>query len=329
MNDPAREYRGAALARIIATGRAASPTHRWVEHPFGVTRLPGRPRRVVSIGLDEHDLLLHLGIVPLLVRDVWGEQPSAVWPWSRHLVGAAMPETFTTAEPPLARIRALEPDLIVATWEMVDEEQYAELSSIAPTLPNSNPTDPWSQPWDDHFLELAAALGQRRSAQAMIDGVWTRIIDIAEGHPHWRGMTAASLAAHDDGLCIDVTHRRGELLSALGFGLPAELTQHDDRCVLVHQDAIGVVDRDLVVWVNGSDDPRSVVAYPGRTDLRAHREGREVYLDKRYTAAFSVQSPLSLHFLLDLLVPEIEAAVDGRPHPPVSLAARYGVSPPS
>lgn len=329
VDERAREFRGFELARLVAGCGSCDPTWRWIEHPYGATKVPGRPRRVVSLGLDEHELLLHLGIVPLLVRDEWGDQPNAVWPWARHLLGGARPATFTGDALPLDRIRALAPDLIVATWDAVDEARYRELAAIAPTLPNSsNPTDPWPQLWDEHFLELATALGRRPTAQTMVDGVRTRVMAIAEGHPHWQDLVAASLTIPEELLDIDICHQRGALLAALGFRLPTDLAQFDDdRCAQVLPGDIRLVDRDLVLWVNGTDDPDPIVRYPGRTTLVAHREGREVYLDKLYTAAFSVQTPSSLHFLLDALVPEIEAAVDGRPDPPVSLAARYGIAP--
>lgn len=323
------EFRGVELARVIAGGHAPVPTARWVEHPYGACRVPARPRRVVTLGLDEHELLLHLGIVPVLVRDEWGDQPSAVWPWARHLLRGDVPATFTPVEIPFARLHQLQPDLIVATWAGLDESTYDELSAIAPTLPNrTNAEYPWDQRWDDHFLELSEALGMRRSAQRLVDGVRTRMIEIADSHPHWSELTAVSITMPETSFDVDLGHRRGQLLADIGLRLPTDLaTSAADIRATVATDELGLLDRDVIVWVNGSDDARPIVELPDRTTLTAHREGREVYLDKLHTAAFSVQTPLSLHVLLDMLVPEIEAAVDGVPSPPVRAAAHYGIAP--
>lgn len=323
------EFRGVELARMIAGGCTSTPTARWVEHPYGASRVPAQPRRVVTLGLDEHELLLHLGIVPVLVRDEWGDQPSAVWPWARHLLGGHNPATFPRIEIPFARLHEPRPDLIVATWAGIDQQTYDELSTIAPTLPNRNDAEyPWDQPWDDHLLELADAFGMRRRAQALVDGVRTRMMAIADAHPHWRSLVAASVTMPETAFDVDLGHRRGRLLQEIGLGLPTDLATSTSAIrATVAADALNRLDRDVIVWVNGSDDPRPIVELPERTRLTAHREGREVYLDKLHTAAFSVQSPLSLHFLLDMLVPEIEAAVDGVPVPPVAAAARYGIAP--
>lgn len=323
MDERWRTYRGAELAGLIA-GADATPTARWVEHPYGTTAVPGRPQRIVTLGPDEHELLLHLGMVPLLVKDSWGDQPHGVWPWARHLLGGSRPATFAEELPSFDALRALQPDLILATWARLDEALYHQLTAIAPTLPNANPADPWRQPWDEHFMDLAVALGRRRPAEALVDSVHVRLMAIAEAHPQWRDMVAASVTIPDDVLTVDLDHQRSALLGALGFRLPDDLRS---RAGCVPFGELGLLDRDLLLWVNGTDDPSLIVDLPERTTLAAHHDGREVYLDKIHTAAFSVQSPLSLHFLLDVLVPEIEAAVDGQPSPPVSMSSRYGVAP--
>lgn len=324
------EFRGVELARVIAGGCTPTPTARWVEHAYGASRIPARPRRVVTVGLDEHELLMHLGIVPILVRDEWGDQPSAVWPWARHLLGGHAPATFPRVEIPFARIQALQPDLIVATWASIDQSTYDEMSAIAPTLPNrTNAEYPWDQRWDDHFLELSEALGMQRAARGLVDGVRTRMMEIADSHPHWQSLIAVSVTMPESSFDIDLGHRRGRLLQDIGLSLPTDLAANaSDIRATVAADALDRLDRDVILWVNGSDDPRPIVELPTRTALAAHRDGRELYLDKLHTAAFSVQSPLSLHFLLDVLVPEIEAAADGVPSPPVPGAARYGIAPP-
>src|SRR5690606_23184754 len=52
-----------------------------IEHKYGATTIDAEPKRVVSVGFGEHDGLLALGVVPIAVRDWYGDQPYATWPW--------------------------------------------------------------------------------------------------------------------------------------------------------------------------------------------------------------------------------------------------------
>src|SRR3954453_12812301 len=60
-----------------------------VEHKFGETVVPEEPKRVVSVGVSEQDVLLQLGVVPVGVTEWYGEQPDATWPWAHDLLDGA------------------------------------------------------------------------------------------------------------------------------------------------------------------------------------------------------------------------------------------------
>jgi iron complex transport system substrate-binding protein len=60
-----------------------------IEHKYGETTIDAEPTRIVSIGFGEHDGLLALGVVPIAVRDWYGDQPYATWPWAQDELGDA------------------------------------------------------------------------------------------------------------------------------------------------------------------------------------------------------------------------------------------------
>lgn len=325
--------RGASLASLIAGCSVdLDPVGpRRIRHRFGVTDVPARPRRVVSVGYEEHDLILHFGVVPVLQRDYFGDQPCAVWPWSQSLLGGQRPQTFTERLP-IARIRALQPDLIMATNAGLDRREYRRLSRIAPTVAHNADYPEWETPRDVMLMDVGRVFGREGDAQRMIDVIRTRVMEVCEAHPHWRGMEAVSVGfALDDGLFVDLRgHARGELLVELGFRIPElPLATHieGERFANVDLADVRQIDRDLVVWIDGDDDPTPILELPGRDRLRAHREGREIYLGTVHTAAYTVQSPRALAYLLDELPPLIEAAIDGDPATVVPTSARAGVAP--
>ena len=62
-----------------------------------------------------------------------------------------------------------------------------------------------------------------------------------------------------------------------------------------------------------------------RERLKAHQEGRELFADYLLSGAFSFGTPLSLNYLLDRMVPLIEAAVDGDPATIVETTEEAGL----
>jgi iron complex transport system substrate-binding protein len=78
-------------------------------------------------------------------------------------------------------------------------------------------------------------------------------------------------------------------------------------------EALEPIDADLLIWLNGSGNFEPVRLLASRAFMQAHREGREVILGKETSGAFSHGSLLSLNYMLDEIVPALEAAFDGDP----------------
>ena len=107
---------------------------------------------------------------------------------------------------------------------------------------------------------------------------------------------------------------RPQLLAQLGFVTPAEFDElaGDQFYSSFSYEEIGRLDRDVLLWI--SADPAIIQAIkdnPLRQQLEAAATGREIFLGQQQAGAFSFSSVLSLPVLLDTLVPQLEAAVDG------------------
>ena len=135
-------------------GRRAFPVT--IEHKFGETTIDAEPERVVSIGYNEHDFLLALGVVPVALRDWYGEQPNSVWPWAQDELGDATPEVLPSTDLNFEQIAALDPDLIVGVWSGMTAEDYELLSAIAPTVAQPENYDDYGTPWQEQTLILGA-----------------------------------------------------------------------------------------------------------------------------------------------------------------------------
>ncbi|HYD09176.1 MAG TPA: iron-siderophore ABC transporter substrate-binding protein [Acidimicrobiales bacterium] len=289
-----------------------------IEHKYGTTTIESAPERVVSVGYSEQDAILALGVVPVGIRDWFGEQPQATWPWAHDLLDGAEPEVLSTTEISFEAVAALEPDLILGVTSGMTETEYDRLSQIAPTITQSGDFPDYGMPWRDAMLMIGDALGKRDDAQSMIDEIDAEYAAIRAEHPEFEGATATMSYVLDETQigAYGPTDIRSQLLTDLGFVIPQEIVDAagDQFWSGFSYEQIGMLDHDVLVWINGEDEiNEQIKAHPLRQDLVAFAEGREVFPTELESAAASFSSVLSLPALLDTLVPKLAAAVDGDP----------------
>lgn len=302
-----------------------------IDHKFGETTIDAEPERVVSIGYNEHDFLLALGVVPVALRDWYGEQPNSVWPWAQDELGDATPEVLPATDLNFEQIAALEPDLIVGVWSGISAEDYELLSAIAPTVAQPGEYDDYGTPWQEQTLILGEATGRSTEAEAIVADVEGQITAAREAHPEWEGQTSSVSFVTEEGPGAYASQDiRSRFMQDLGFVIP-EINDSDDANSFYLQlsaEDITALDVDVLVWVIGTVEALDGILdqLPTRTSLNAYAEGREIFADIELSGAFSHSSPLSLEFVLDAMVPEIEAAADGDPSTPVPSAVAVGAA---
>lgn len=303
---------------------------RTVTHALGTVEVPVDPQRIVSVGYEEQQMILHFGKVPLLQRDYTeGAQPFGTWPWDIEYLEGAEPEIFGGDDIPFERVAALEPDLIMAVNGGLEPDQYERLSEIAPTVAQPVGYGAWDAPGEEQFLLVGAAFGMEEEAQQMLDDTRATLDSIAEAHPEWADLYAASLTIWDPVVNADTTeHVRGQLLEAIGFKpIPDDLLPVEDDYPTVPFEELDELDKiDVLVWMNWEETAQPVLDIPLRTELTAHEEGREVFVPAEYGSAFRIL-PHSVDYLVEWLVPQLEAAVDADPATPVASSVDAGIAP--
>jgi len=291
-----------------------------VEHKFGTTVVESEPTRIVTVGVTEQDTVLALGTAPVGVTDWYGEQPYATWPWAQDELGDATPEVLSTADGlEFEKIAGLAPDLIVGTNAGLTQETYDTLSQIAPTIAQSGEYTNYFEPWDVQALAIGRAMGKEDEVTALIDGIKDDFAQTAAAHPEWEGMSAVFLQnafydgnaiAYQDGLST-------EFLTDLGFVVPKELDEYatPDGQAYIPTENLDVLDAaDVLIWGTETDKDRSALEEEElyrRVD--AVQGGNLVFTGGELAGAIYFTSPLSLPYVLDTLVPQLETAVQGDP----------------
>ncbi len=318
----------AMAALMLAVPASAQDYPQTFEHKFGTTVVDQKAERVVTLSYAGVDHYLALGIVPVGIQYWYGDYPFGVWPWAQEALGDA--ELVALNEVNYEQIAALEPDVIEAVVSGITEEQYRELSKIAPVVATAADQSDWSTPWYEITRTAGRITGKSDEAEKVVGAIQERIAGIVADHPEWKGMTASVVHTTDDGQLgvFRGLDARSQVITQLGFTITPALDSignPEDFYATTSQEQLSLIDADLVVWVSGTNDPAPIKALSLRDRADFYLEGREVFAGTMLADAFSWSSPLSFDYLLDTLVPEIEAAVDGDPATPVPTAKAVGL----
>jgi iron complex transport system substrate-binding protein len=299
-------------------GKSAFPVT--LQHKYGSTTVESEPKRVVTVGLTEQDALLALGVVPVGTTEWLGGYPGAVGPWAKDELGKADKPTVlkdTGSGPQFEKIAALKPDLILALYSGLTKEQYGTLSKFAPTVAQPKEYTDYGIPWQELTKQVGKAVGKPDEAEKLVKGVEDRFALERKEHPEFKGAEALMATPYEGLFVYGSQDSRSRVLTDLGFTLPSGLDKAigDGFGANISKERTDLLDTDALVWivadVKKNRDTLHKDALYG--DLKVAKEEREVYIAETsdYGNATSFISVLSLPYLLDGLVPQLSAAVDG------------------
>src|SRR6478735_3585864 len=288
-----------------------------VPHKYGETVVPEEPKRVVSVGVTEQDVLLQLGVVPVGVTEWYGDQPDATWPWAHDLLDGAQPEVLHTSDGlEFEKIAALEPDLIVGTNAGLSEKDYDLLSGIAPTITSVEGSSEYFSPWPEQTLQIARALGREADGRAIVDEVADQYAAVAEAHPEWADLTATfSQGGPYDGLLyVYPPGLSTDFLTDLGFTITTGVEEYAPKGsqAEISAENVGLIDADVIVFATESAEQLDELqAFGTVSSLSAVAENRAVYTDDILAGAIYFDTPLAHEYTLERLVPMLERATAG------------------
>jgi iron complex transport system substrate-binding protein len=300
------EEAGAAAGATTSAGGAFPVS---IENKFGTTEIEAEPQRVVTVGFNDEDFVLALGVTPVGVRQLLGDYDAPTRPWAQdQLDGAELP-TVGGEEIDVEAVAALEPDLIVGVYSFMDQAVYDQLSGIAPTLAQTDEYADGATPWQEQTLLTGQALGRDDEAQQLVDDVEGRFDQATSDNPSFAGTSiAVDLTGVGSGhYLLGRDDLRTQFFSDLGFTVP-------DTSTDVSQERLDLLEADVLA-VNGYTQA-DADADPLFAGLDVVTSGRTVLLGSysgAVSAALGFGSPLSLPYLLDEVVPALAAADDGDP----------------
>lgn len=297
---------GDASASSSTTGASGDFAPVTVAHKFGETAIDTRPERIVTLDTQWTDVLLAMDEVPV----GYLEDPNAPegFPWRGDQLADSTPIEATDAIP-VEQVAALDPDLIVTSWQVEDQAVYDQLSQIAPTV--TLLSDRQVDRWQDMIAVAGQVLGDSARADQVVADVEAQVAATAEAHPGLQGKTFV-LANYVPGdniyVVADPEDGSTALFEELGMSIaPTILEAADDvtgRATLSLEN-ISLLDGDLLVMLPNGADPASI---PGYDQLPAVQSGAVVLMDFADVVGLNTPTPLSIPYELELLEPALTTA---------------------
>lgn len=190
-----------ALAMVAAATAQQFPIT--LDHVYGSTIIESAPQRIVTWGWGNEDAVIALGVTPVGIPfQSYGGGEDGIQPWvEQALAGGDKPAVLAnTGEPPFEQIAALHPDLIIAAFSGITEDQYNLLSGIAPTIAYSG--DAYSATWQDVTTTVGAALGKPAEAAALIADTEQFLTEETAKYPEIPGTTFAGFNDFDGAIAV-------------------------------------------------------------------------------------------------------------------------------
>lgn len=176
-----------------------------IPHAFGETTIAEQPERIVTWGWAAQDAVVALGEVPVGIPEfTYGGDENGALAWTKDAIealGAEYPTILSqSGGVPFEAIAALEPDVVIAPYSGLTEEEYTRLSQIAPVV--AYPGQPWSTSWQDTILITGTAMGKPEEAVALVAELEQFITDETAKYPRVQGVTFAGIAEYAGNIAV-------------------------------------------------------------------------------------------------------------------------------
>ncbi|GAB6087191.1 iron-siderophore ABC transporter substrate-binding protein [Alkaliphilus crotonatoxidans] len=166
-----------------------------IKHAFGETVIERKPERIATISWGNQDVSLALGVVPVGISKAnYGVvDDSGLLPWTAAKfkeLGVESPTLFDDiTELNFEAISDSQPDIILAAYSGITQEEYDLLSEIAPVV--AYPNLPWQTFWREQIVINATGMGMKAEGEALVEELEALIEEKIAEYPQFEGKTAA------------------------------------------------------------------------------------------------------------------------------------------
>ena len=292
-----------------------------IEHAYGETTIEEEPERVVALGWSDPDVVLSLGVVPVgASNNSWGgtKDGSTIWfdEALAEIDGAEAPtridDTSSGIAGAVSDVAKLQPDLVVATNSGMTEDEYEKLSKLGvPVI--AYPGEAWMTSWRDSLDIIGKALGRDELADQVEAEVEESLTGAQEDNPGLVGKSHfVSWIDPTDTSSVGVYgDSRATVLTEVGMTRPAwvEEVTKGQAYGTISAERAETLESDLALLTAESKSEADTITDDKLIAKIPAVAAGNVWWDlpDHSTAyALDVATPLSLPYMVDHLLPELD-----------------------
>lgn len=283
-----------------------------IEHAFGETVIESKPERVVTVQWGNHDVVLALGVIPVgfSAANYGVQDDSGLLPWTKEALtqlGEENPNVFQDTDGlDFEAIADANPDVILAPYSGITEEDYALLSEIAPVV--AYPEAAWMTQWREQVQYIALGMGMVEEGEQLIADTEALVAEKAAAYDFdgvsvaWVNFNATDMSKLH---LYTPTDPRGAFLEELGFTYPESIISLIEdpskySLQLSAENVQALYDVDVIVGYGGEELYEAVKADPVLGQIPAIQRGSVVFIGNGTPlAAAGNPNPLSIKYTAD------------------------------
>ncbi|WP_406635416.1 iron-siderophore ABC transporter substrate-binding protein [Pseudarthrobacter quantipunctorum] len=318
----------ASAGDVSASSSSSSQFPVTIEHVYGETTIEKQPTRVATVSWVNDDVAIALGVVPVGVpKNEWGGNEQGSTPWkdaALEELGAGFgsdkaPVQYSEADGiNFTEIAKLTPDVILAAYSGLTEEDYKKLTEIAPVV--AHPELAYGTSWQDSTSIIGKALGKDAEAAKLVSDTEATIKEKVAEYPQITGKSfiyGNLEPASADGVNVYTANdNRPRFLSEIGMKLAPVVEENSkgskEFFIPWSAEKANELESDIfVTWVPDAATTDSIKSDPLLGQIPAIKNGALVAdSDNTLTLSISASSPLSLPWSLDTFLPQLASAAD-------------------
>ncbi|MEW4431269.1 iron-siderophore ABC transporter substrate-binding protein [Paenibacillus pabuli] len=295
-----------------------------IKHALGETVIESKPERVVTVQWANHDIALALNVVPVgfSAANFGVQDDSGLLPWTKEKLdelGVTDPNVFQDTDGlDFEAISDANPDVILAAYSGITQEDYDTLSEIAPVV--AYPTAPWATTWREQVSLNAKGMGMEAEGEQLIKDTEDMIKEKLSAYPQiagkkvvWVNFSAQDMSKLHIYTPVD---SRVSFLEELGLSNPESITEliKDPKSYsleLSAENAEALNDADLLIGYGNDELLKAIQADSLLGKIPAIERGSVAFIDSDTPlVAAGTPNPLSIAYTIDDYLKLIGAAID-------------------
>ncbi|GAA3652109.1 iron-siderophore ABC transporter substrate-binding protein [Microbacterium marinilacus] len=284
-----------------------------IEHALGTTTIEEAPERVATVAWANHEVPLALGVVPvgMAAANFGDDDGNGLLPWVEEKLeelDAETPVLFDETDGiDFEAVADTAPDVILAAYSGLTQEDYDTLTEIAPVVPY--PEGPWATSWRDVIRYNALGLGLEAEGDALIEELETEIADTVAEYPGLAG-TSTMFVTHVDTTDLSTVNfytandTRAAFFEDLGLETPAAVVEASEAGEFSGSISSEQVDQfddvELIVTYGNQELVDTLEADPLLSQMPAIANDAVVFLDGSGPLGTAANpTPLAISWVLD------------------------------